>query len=55
MSLRSQYVLLVANRTLRRANRERRRRLEAELAAYSTPAALADLSAILRRDPGHAQ
>lgn len=42
---------LRANRITRRAARERRRRLERELAAYDTPAQRADLFAMLDRYP----
>ena len=51
MTLRGLILDLRANRITRRAARERRRRLEHELAAYDTPAQRADLFAMLDRYP----
>jgi hypothetical protein len=51
MTLSSRLVLLTAGVAVRRANRERRRVLERELAAYSSAADLADISAMVERYP----
>ncbi len=54
MRLSSRLLLLTAHRTVRRAERERRRQLERELSAYSSPVDLADFGAMLDRYPdGH--
>jgi hypothetical protein len=51
MGLREHIVARRAERIARRAARERRLRLERELAAYDTPAARDDLLAMLDRYP----
>jgi hypothetical protein len=51
MRLQTDLMLFRATRLLRRANRRRRRQLEAELATYSTEAELNDLHALLETYP----
>ena len=51
MELRARLLLARAERLLRRENRRRRRRLAAELAAYTSPADLNDLNALLEAQP----
>jgi hypothetical protein len=51
MDVRSQVLLWRTGMLLRRANHRRRVTLRRELAAYSTPAELADLEAIVDRYP----
>jgi hypothetical protein len=51
MQLRTRLLVYRAERVLRRANRRRRRQLEAELATYTTQADLNDLCALLDTYP----
>jgi hypothetical protein len=51
MELRTRLVVLRAGLLLRRADRRRRRQLRAELAAYTSPADLNDLCALLDSYP----
>jgi hypothetical protein len=51
MDVRSRVLLWRTGALLRRANHRRRATLRRELAAYSTPAELADLEAIVERYP----
>jgi hypothetical protein len=51
MRLQTDLMLFRATLLLRRANRSRRRQLEAELATYSTEAELNDLHALLETYP----
>jgi hypothetical protein len=51
MRLQTHLMLFRATLLLRRANRRRRRQLEAELAGYSTEADLNDLHALLETYP----
>jgi hypothetical protein len=51
MELRTRILVFRAGLLLRRANRRRRRRLAAELAGYTSHAALNDLSALLDTYP----
>jgi hypothetical protein len=51
MRLQTDLMLFRATLLLRRANRRRRRQLEAELATYSTEAELNDLHALLETYP----
>jgi len=51
MQLRTRLLLFRADIVLRRANRRRRRQLEAELATYTTQADINDLCALLDTYP----
>ncbi len=51
MSIAGRYLVYLASRTVRAANRARRRALERELADYVSPADRADLEAVLDRYP----
>jgi hypothetical protein len=51
MSLAAKILVLRATRTVRAAQRQRRRQLERELAAYASPADRLELEAILDRYP----
>ena len=51
MELRSRLLLFRAEILLRRANRRRRRRLQAELATYRTQSDINDLCALLDSSP----
>jgi hypothetical protein len=51
MNLRARLFLIRADLVRRKAARERRRRLYAELAEYSSPSARADFEAMLDRYP----
>jgi hypothetical protein len=51
MQLRTRLVVFRAELVLRRANRRRRRQLEAELATYTTQADISDLCALLDTYP----
>jgi hypothetical protein len=51
MDVRSRLLVFRAERVVRRANRRRRRQLQAELATYSTPADVNDLCCLLDSYP----
>jgi hypothetical protein len=51
MELRARLVVFRAERVVRRANRQRRRQLAAELATYTTESDLNDLCALLDTYP----
>ena len=51
MDVRSRLLVFRAERVLRRANRRRRRQLEAELATYTTQADINDLCGLLDSYP----
>lgn len=51
LAVRTRILLAGARRDVRRAASERRHQLELELAAYTSPADLADLEALLDRWP----